>query len=108
MHATSDSLRTSMPEPLSMIISMIALLVGFVTWIFSQRKEDRKHYFHSYLCRRVGMGVSRGNLMDGHYGTGPGIITISVDPNSTPDPRVASSTFGGRIFSVMQKNSTLP
>ena len=25
---------------------MTPLLVGFVTWIFSQRKEDRKHYFH--------------------------------------------------------------
>ena len=47
-------------------------------------------------------------IMDGHGGTGPGVITYSVEPNSTPEKRVAGSTFGSKIFSATQKGSTLP
>ena len=47
-------------------------------------------------------------IMDGESGTGTGIITYSVEPNPTPEKRVADSTFGGKNFSAIQKGSTLP
>jgi hypothetical protein len=47
-------------------------------------------------------------IMDGHSGRGPGEITYSVEPNSTPEKRVVSSAFGGKTFTVTQKGSTLP
>ena len=47
-------------------------------------------------------------IMDGESGIGPGVITYSVEPNSTPEKRVADSTFGGKTFTVTQKGSTLP
>jgi hypothetical protein len=47
-------------------------------------------------------------IMDGHGGKGPGIITYSVEPNSTPETRIAGSAFGGKTFSAKQKGSTLP
>lgn len=48
------------------------------------------------------------HIIDGESGVGPGVITYSVEPNSTPETRVASSTFGGKTFSAKQKGSTLP
>jgi hypothetical protein len=47
-------------------------------------------------------------IMDGESGTGTGIITYSVEPNPTPEKRVADSTFGNKNFSAIQKGSTLP
>jgi hypothetical protein len=47
-------------------------------------------------------------IMDGETGLGPGIITYSVEPNSTPEKRVGGSTFGGKTFTLTQKGSTLP
>ncbi len=47
-------------------------------------------------------------IMDGHGGKGPGIITYSVEPNSTLETRIAGSAFGGKTFSAKQKGSTLP
>ena len=48
------------------------------------------------------------HIMDGESGFGPGVITYSVEPNSTPEKRIAGSTFGGKTFTVTQKGSTLP
>jgi hypothetical protein len=47
-------------------------------------------------------------IMDGHSGSGPGVITYSVEPNPTPEKRIAGSPFGGKTFSATQKGSTLP
>jgi hypothetical protein len=47
-------------------------------------------------------------IMDGESGFGPGVITYSVEPNSTPEKRVGGSTLGGKTFAVTQKGSTLP
>ena len=48
------------------------------------------------------------DIMDGHGGKGPGVITFSVEPNSTPETRIAGSAFGGKTFTAKQKGSTLP
>jgi hypothetical protein len=48
------------------------------------------------------------HIMDGESGFGPGVITYSVEPNSTPEKRVGGSTLGGKPFTVTQKGSTLP
>jgi len=47
-------------------------------------------------------------IMDGEDGAGPGVITISVGPNSTPEKRGASSTFANKAFTVIQKGSSVP
>jgi hypothetical protein len=47
-------------------------------------------------------------IIDGHDGTGTGIITYLVEPNPTPETRVSSSTFGGKKFNAKQKGSALP
>jgi len=48
------------------------------------------------------------DIMDGHDGSGTGVITFSVEPNPTPETRTAVSTFGGKGFSAKQKGFTLP
>ena len=48
------------------------------------------------------------HIMDGHDGIGPGVITYSVDPNSTPEKKSAESNFGGKSFTVITKGSTIP
>jgi len=48
------------------------------------------------------------HIMDGESGFGPGVITYSVEPNSTPEKRVGGSILGGKTFTVTQKGSTLP
>jgi hypothetical protein len=53
-------------------------------------------------------GASWLQIMDGESGVGPGVITYSVEPNPTPEKRIAGSTFGGKTFSATQKGSTLP
>lgn len=47
------------------------------------------------------------DIMDGHVGTGPGVITLSIEPNSTPESRIAGATFAGKSFTAKQKASTL-
>jgi hypothetical protein len=46
-------------------------------------------------------------IMDGHSGKGPGVITYSVEPNSTPEKKTAGSTFAGKTFTVTQKGSSI-
>jgi hypothetical protein len=46
--------------------------------------------------------------MDEHDGIGPGVITYSVDPNSTPEKKFAESNFREKSFTVITKVSTLP
>jgi hypothetical protein len=47
------------------------------------------------------------HIMDGESGFGPGVITYSVEPNSTPEKKTAGSTFAGKTFTVTQKGSSI-
>jgi hypothetical protein len=47
-------------------------------------------------------------IMDGHDGIGPGVITFAAEPNSTPETRIANAVFGGKNFSAKQKGATVP
>ena len=47
------------------------------------------------------------HIMGGESGFGPGVITYSVEPNSTPEKKTAGSTFAGKTFTVTQKGSSI-
>lgn len=47
-------------------------------------------------------------IMDGEDGLGPGVITFLVEPNSTPETRMATSSFAGKTFFAKQKGATIP